>query len=210
MDIEGKRRKEGGRKASKGKAKEQGEGRRGAEATTSNPLSRSPGPIRPPEEATAHPRRDQPNVPKRKCREKCPSTTKADRNKPHGRTGQVQQGRPRLPQPDILTAQMRYLRHHVEGGSKSSCQVSPTVTGKGRSAATPNPTRLHWVKCNQGERKEGRAAAGTESSQAQHHQWAGGPGAPRSGPSPTKAVAQAASGAESHSMSIRGSPEIAQ
>ena len=143
MDIEGKRRKEGGRKASKGKAKEQGEGRRGAEATTSNPLSRSPGPIRPPEEATAHPRRDQPNVPKRKCREKCLSTTKADRNKPHGRTGQVQQGRPRLPQPDILTAQMRYLRHHVEGGSKSSCQVSPTVTGKGRSAATPNPTRLH-------------------------------------------------------------------
>ena len=101
-------------------------------------------------------------------------------------------------------------QNHVEGGGKRSCQVSPTVTGKGRSAARPNPTRLHWVKCNQGERKEGRAAAGTESSQAQHHQWAGGLGAPRSGPSPTKAVAQAASGAESHSMSIRGSPEIAQ
>jgi hypothetical protein len=101
-------------------------------------------------------------------------------------------------------------QNHVEGGGKRSCQVSPTVTGKGRSAARPNPTRLHWVECNQGERKEGRAAAGTESSQAQHHQWAGGLGAPRSGPSPTKAVAQAASGAESHSMSIRGSPEIAQ
>ena len=141
---------------------------------------------------------------------KCPSTTKADRNQPQGRTGQVQQGRQVPPARHPHRAKNAIPQNHVEGGGKRSCQVPPTVTGKGRSAARPNPTRLHWVECNQGERKEGSAAASTESSQAQHRQRAGGLGAPRSGPSPTKAVAQAASGAESHRMSIRGSPEIAQ
>src|SRR6185369_14181023 len=112
-----------------------------------------------------YPRRGQPkkNVQKEVLR-KCPSTTKADQPKTtqadrSGSTGWSKTTPARHPH----CAKALLCIFHVEIGGKSSCQVSPTITGKGRSAARPNPTRLHWVECNQGERKEGSAAASTES-----------------------------------------------
>jgi len=140
--------------------REQQEGRRGATASTSNPPSRSPGPIRSPAEAaikigqngkvrfnrvvpspaslqtyrvhrswikagfqrenaaaenqrpaparhpysakaptTTNPRKDQPSVPKRKCRKSVRLQPKQTAEKPRGRTGQVQQGDKDLPSP---------------------------------------------------------------------------------------------------------------
>jgi len=207
MDIEGvggERKKEGGKKERRQARhrREQQEGRRGATASTSNPPSQSPGPIRSPAEAaikigqngkvrfnrvvpspaslqtyrvhysrikagfqrenaaaenqrpaparhpysakaptTTNPRKDQPSVPKRKCRKSVRLQLKQTAEKPSGRTGQVQQGCQRPPQPDILTAQKRSFASPTwESAARvhAKCpHLSPEGVGQPRATRPP-------------------------------------------------------------------------
>ena len=114
-----------------------------------------PAPARHPYSAkaptTTNPRKDRPNAPKRKCRKSVRLQLKQTAT--NHMAGQVRFNRADKSPPARHPHRARNAipQNHVEGGGKRSCQVSPTITRRGRSAARrQTPIKSRWVKRNEG------------------------------------------------------------
>ena len=177
-----------------------------------------PAPARHPDSAkaptTTNPRKDRPNVPKRKCRKSVRLQLKQTAEKPSGRTGQVQQGCQRPPQPDILTAQKRSFAAPTRKSAARVRAKCPQLSLEG--VGQPCATRPHKVTLGQTQRRRrGRRKWEAQALPALSRRKRLPPTrrrtrVPNPGPPQTKVGNTCRSGVESHSTAIWGSPEITQ